>query len=143
MPARIARPWRPSRGICAMLVPGVLGDNHWRQGGALPGRCLSFGLGCGLLQADFEHVAFLVNRFSALIGLGGFKLHGFVADGAGWKFRSDLASNPRDKSGDVWHGGASDANNQMTQEPDPRTGHGGGMCKGTSKSSTGLDSCKS
>ena len=79
----------------------------------------------------FEHVAFLVNRFSVLIAPGGFQLHGFVADGAGWKFRSDLASNPGNKSGDVGHGGASDANYQIAQETDARTGHGGGMCKGT------------
>jgi hypothetical protein len=70
----------------------------------------------GLLQTDFEHEAFLMNGLSILIGFRGFKLHGFVADGAGWKFRSDLASNPRNKSGDFWHGVASDASHQTAQE---------------------------
>jgi hypothetical protein len=90
----------------------------------------------------FEHVAFLMNGLSILIGFRGFQLYRFVADGAGWKFRPDLAWNPRNQSRDVWHGAASDANHQSAQETVARLGTAEGCVRDFLKFSTVLDNYK-
>jgi len=89
-----------------------------------------------------EHVAFLMNALSTLIGFRGFQLYRFVADGAGWKVRPDPVSNPGNKSRDVWHGGASDVNQQSAQETVARLGTAEGCVRDFLKSSTGLGNYK-
>jgi hypothetical protein len=44
-------------------------------------EALGFGWDRGLPRLHFEYVAFLMNSLPVFIGLDGFKLHGFIAQG--------------------------------------------------------------
>src|SRR5437879_10272121 len=83
-----------------------------------------------------------MNGLSVLIGFRGFQLHRFFADRARWKVRPDSAWNPSNKSRNVWHGGASDVNQQSTQETVARLGTAEGCVRDFLESSTGLDNYK-
>ena len=93
-------------------------------------------------KRTFEHVALLMNGLSVLIGFRGFQLHRFFADRARWKVRPDSAWNPSNKSRNVWHGAASDVNQQSAQETVARLGTAEGCVRDFLKSSTGLDNYK-